>query len=403
MQFTYQEREYQTRLVNSTLKYFTEIEENINRSNHSVMLLSPCGSGKTVTAMRIIEEMYPHGYDKVVFIAHRHRLLKQATDYFQLMELERKCPGIKFDAVSIYEKNIAPLKNAGLVIFDEAHHSACDSGVRLVGQINPKKTLGLTATNWRSDRIKLVFEKIVEDYGINSLIELGYLSQYDHYHIEKWNPDSVTSTYLKNIDRFGKSIMFFHTSGESEHAVSILKAAGVKAASVYGHTPEHVRELIYAQFEAGEIQVLCNLMLLTEGVDFPDLDTVFVKPSIKGLTIQMGGRALRLAPGKKIANIVQMAGDGYSFARVAKSKNSYVMNGDKWRQTSFSKEFIAKLTGETFKYKLSLAKDAIAMDSMKFKINTDMQEQLAFLDEHRNALHKVPDLEELAAITEGAE
>lgn len=353
--------------------------------------------------MRIIEELYGHDYKKVVFIAHRHRLLKQANDYFTWMNLDKKCKDLDFRAVSIYEKDVAPLRNADLVVFDEAHHSACDSGVRLVGRINPRKTLGLTATNWRSDRIKLVFEKIVEDYGINSLIELGYLSQYNHYLINKWSPDEVVSVYLKDVDKFGKSIMFFHTSEESEYAVSLLKTAGIKAASVYGTMSEESRELIYTQFEMGEIKVICNLMLLTEGIDFPDLQSVFVKPSVKGLTIQMGGRVLRLATGKTIANIVQVAGDGYSFARVAKSLNSYVQKGDKWTQTSFSKEFIAQLTEETLKYRLSLAKNATAMESMKFNINQKEQEQFAFINEHRRLYNQVPDLEELAAITEGAE
>jgi len=403
MPFTYQEREYQTRLVDSTVKYFTEVDSYINRASHSVMLLSPCGSGKTVTAMRIIEELYERDYSKVVFIAHRHRLLKQANDYFNWMGLQEKYKNLEFSTVSIYEKDVQHLKNADLVIFDEAHHSACDSGVRLVGKIDPKKTLGLTATNWRSDRIKLVFEKVVEDYGINSLIELGFLSKYDHYLIDKWGPEEVTSVYLKNLTKFGKSIMFFHTTEESEYAVSLLRAAGVKAASVYGTMNEHVREITYSQFENGEIQVLCNLMLLTEGVDFPDLNTVFVKPSIKGLTIQMGGRALRLAEGKNIANIVQMSGDGYSFARIAKARDSYVLKGDKWSRTTYSKEFIARLTGETFKYKIALAKDAVAMESLQFIVNDQTQKQLAFLDEHRQAQNKITDLEELAAITEGVE
>lgn len=201
MSFTYQEREYQNRLVDSTVKYFTEVDPYINRTSHSVMLLSPCGSGKTVTAMRIIEELYERDYSKVVFIAHRHRLLKQANDYFQWMGLQEKCKNLEFSTVSIYEKDIQRIKNADLVIFDEAHHSACDSGVRLVGKINPKKTLGLTATNWRSDRIKLVFEKVVEDYGINSLIELGFLSKYDHYLIDKWGSRGSDFSVFEELDQ----------------------------------------------------------------------------------------------------------------------------------------------------------------------------------------------------------
>jgi superfamily II DNA or RNA helicase len=243
--------------------------------------------------------MCAHGARKIVFIAHRERLLAQAREYVDLMGLRQKYPDLSFNAISIYVKDIADLKNPDLVIFDEAHHSACDSGVRLVGRLNPKKILGLTATNWRSDRIKLVFEKLVEDYGINALIEMGFLAKFDHYFIENWNTGTIVDTYLKNKSRFGKSIMYFHGREECEHAVRLLNEAGVSAESIYGSTQEHDREEIYARFEANTTTVLCNLILLTEGVDFPDVQSVFVKPSIKGLTIQMAGRALRIAPGKK--------------------------------------------------------------------------------------------------------
>jgi superfamily II DNA or RNA helicase len=351
--------------------------------------------------MRIVEELYQHGFEKVVFIAHRHRLLNQALDYIDWMGLRDKLPNLNFKAVSIYEKNIYELKNADLVIFDEAHHSACDSGIRLVDKINPRRILGLTATNWRSDRIKLVFEKLVEDYGINSLIEMGYLAKYDHYMIEKWDPVSVVNTYLRDQDVFGKSIMYFHTTEESEYAVSLLKAAGVAAESIYGTSVDHVRENIYSRFESGETKVLCNLLLLTEGVDFPDLKTVFVKPSIKGLTIQMAGRALRLAENKTFANVVQMAGDGYSFSRVAGSRESYVRRDGRWVHTTFSREFLNKLGASTLKYKLALSKDLKAMESLHFTVNEQHRVNLAFLDEHRSNAKAVPDLEELAALSEG--
>ena len=192
-------------------------------------------------------------------------------------------------------------------------------------------------------------------------------------------PEEVTSVYLKNLDKFEVNYVL-HTN-RTEYVQVLLKAAGIKAVSVYG-TMNVSREIIYSQFENGEIQVLCNLMLLTEGVDFPDLNTVFVKPSIKGLTIQMGGRALRLAEGKSIANIVQMSGDGYSFARIAKARDSYVLKGDRWSRTTYSKEFIARLTGETFKYKAALKRYCC---NGKYAIQSQPRHSssLVFLDEHR--------------------
>ena len=369
LHFAYQEREYQKRLVDKSVNFFTKVDERYGRQIDRVLLLSPCGSGKTVTAFRIIKELYDQGYRKVAFIAHRTKLLEQATEYIIKMNVMDDCPDLKFRALSIFEKDFEDMMNPDLVIFDECHHSVCDSGIYLVEHLEATKILGLTATNWRTDRIKLLFEKIVIDYGINSLIEMGYLAKFDHYLIDEWTAQSVTSTYIKNTNLFGKSVMYFHTQEESEIAVGLLKEAGIKAASLYGHHTHKEREHLYEQFENGEITVVCNLLLLTEGADFPDLKSVFIKPSIKGLTIQMGGRGLRLHPDKSHANIVQVKGDGFSFLRVAKSRNSFTVRDGKWIQTEFSQEFLDNLGNSTLQYKLSLAKDIKNFAKMEIKDN----------------------------------
>lgn len=377
MNFKYEEREYQTRLVNGTVGYFTNIDPKYNRELSRVLLLSPCGSGKTVTSFRIIDELYQLGYRKVAFIAHRNKLLDQADEHLIKMNIMEKCPELKFRTLSIFEKDFQDMVDCDLVIFDEAHHSVCDSGIYLVEHLQPKKILGLTATNWRTDRIKLVFEKICTDYGINSLIEMGYLAKFDHYLIDDWSPETVVNTYLNDIEKFGKTIMYFHTEEESERAVALLKSAGVSVGSIYSHHRRKERENVYSNFEEGSIKVICNVLLLTEGADLPDLQTVFVKPSIKGLTIQMGGRALRLAPNKTFANIVQMKGKGHSFLRIAHARNSYVNRDGKWKQTKFSQDFMNNVGASTLKYKLSLAKDASNFSRMEVPV-TDKKSKLDF-------------------------
>lgn len=369
MSFKYEQREYQTRLVDSTVRYFTTIDPKYDRELSRVLLLSPCGSGKTVTAFRIINELYQLGYRKVAFIAHRNQLLDQANEHYLKMEIDKKCPELVFKTLGIFEKDFEDMVDCDLVIFDEAHHSVCDSGIYLVEHLKPKKILGLTATNWRTDRIKLVFERICTDYGINSLIEMGYLAKFDHYLIDDWSPETVVDVYLKNINKFGKSIMYFHTEEESEIAFSLLKSAGIAVGSVYSHHRRNVREELYKSFENGSIKVICNVLLLTEGADFPDLQTVFVKPSIKGLTIQMGGRGLRLAAGKNFANIVQMKGHGYSFLRIANPRNSFIHRDGKWKQTKFSQDFLNNIGSSTMKYKLNLAKDASNFEKMEVPVN----------------------------------
>lgn len=398
MTFKYEEREYQTRLVNSTVGHFTNIDPKYDRELSRVLLLSPCGSGKTVTSFRIIEELYQKGYRKVAFIAHRNKLLDQANEHLIKMDVLNKCPDLQFRTLGIFEKDFQDMVGCDLVIFDEAHHSVCDSGIYLVEHLKPKKILGLTATNWRTDRIKLVFEKICTDYGINSLIEMGYLAKFDHYLIDDWSAETVVKTYLKDIEKFGKTVMYFHTEEESERAFSLLKNAGVAVGSIYSHHNRRQREELYDSFEDGRIKVVCNVLLLTEGADFPDLQTVFVKPSIKGLTIQMGGRALRLAPGKTFANIVQMKGHGHSFLRVAKARDSFVYNDGRWKQTQFSQEFLNNIGTSTLKYKLSLAQDVSNFEKMEIPV-VDKKSKLDFDSiSNPNHLRSSEDLDDVSIL-----
>lgn len=377
MNFNYEERDYQTRLVDTTVGYFTNIDPKYGRELSRVLLLSPCGSGKTVTAFRIIQELYKKGYRKVAFIAHRNKLLDQANEHLIKMNIAETCQDLHFRTLGIFEKDFQDMVDCDLVIFDEAHHSVCDSGIYLVEHLKPRKILGLTATNWRTDRIKLVFEKICTDYGINSLIEMGYLAKFDHYLIDDWSAETVVGTYLKDVEKFGKTVMYFHTEEESERAFSLLKAAGVAVGSIYSHHRRNDREELYQAFEDGRIKVVCNVLLLTEGADFPDLQSVFVKPSIKGLTVQMGGRGLRLAPGKTFANIVQMKGHGHSFLRVAKARNSFINQDGKWKQTQFSQEFLNNIGTSTLKYKLSLAQDMTNFAKMEIPV-VDRKSKLDF-------------------------
>lgn len=396
MNFNYEERDYQTRLVDTTVGYFTNIDPKYGRELSRVLLLSPCGAGKTVTAFRIIQELYKKGYRKVAFIAHRNKLLDQANEHLIKMNIAETCQDLHFRTLGIFEKDFQDMVDCDLVIFDEAHHSVCDSGIYLVEHLKPRKILGLTATNWRTDRIKLVFEKICTDYGINSLIEMGYLAKFDHYLIDDWSAETVVGTYLKDVEKFGKTVMYFHTEEESERAFSLLKAAGVAVGSIYSHHRRNDREELYQAFEDGRIKVVCNVLLLTEGADFPDLQSVFVKPSIKGLTIQMGGRGLRLAPGKTFANIVQMKGHGHSFLRVAKARNSFINHDGKWKQTQFSQEFLNNIGTSTLKYKLSLAQDVSNFAKMEVPV-VDKKSKLDFDSiSNPNQLRSSEDLDDVS-------
>jgi type I site-specific restriction endonuclease len=100
----------------------------------------------------------------------------------------------------------------------------------------------------------------------------------------------------------GKKAVAFGVS--VEHAQSIAREFqinGIPCGVMWGDMGSEERKKELARFASGEIKVLSNCMLLTEGFDAPDIDAILMsRPTkSKGLYTQCVGRGLRLAPGKK--------------------------------------------------------------------------------------------------------
>ena len=69
----------------------------------------------------------------------------------------------------------------------------------LYNLIQPRLTLGLSGTHYRTDRIKLCFDKVIRDAGIGRLIQDGYLSRYHHYTIPEYTPESVAASLVRSV------------------------------------------------------------------------------------------------------------------------------------------------------------------------------------------------------------
>ena len=91
------------------------------------------------------------------------------------------------------------------------------------------------------------------------------------------------------------------------------------------------RERQLADFAAGRIRVLINMLILTEGFDCPSLKTVFCRPSGRGCTIQMGGRVFRKHPDLPRKQIVQCKATRHPFIRTAMADEQYVWADGQWR------------------------------------------------------------------------
>lgn len=216
----------------------------------------------------------------------------------------------------MFEKN--PPRDIDLLIVDEAQHDAASSMARLHNIIQPKMILGLTATPFRTDRVKLCFDRVVKDAGIHQLIQDNYLSRFDHYTIPSWNVDSLAQTFLQSPQKWGRSIFFLQRLKECFELHQKLQSGGIPCDVVTGSSD---RDQQLKDFRAGRLQVLINCMVLTEGFNDPSLQTVWVRPSGRGPTIQMAGRVLRKYESLSVKNIVQPQQTRHPFVRTAKSNS----------------------------------------------------------------------------------
>jgi superfamily II DNA or RNA helicase len=323
-----QPRPYQERIVARAVELFT------TQGVRSVLIDSPTGSGKTIMALLTGRALQEQLGVRVGWVAMRRFLLAQARE-----ENDSKKIGLDVAFISMFDKE--PPANLDLLIVDEAQHDAAQSMAHLHQRIQPRFILGLSATPFRADRVKLCFDTVLKDAGIQALIQDGYLSPYHHYTLPRYDPETVVNFYVRERERWGKSLFYFHTLEQCGMADSLLRASGVRSEVVSGDSD---REAQLAGFRAGAIEVLVNCLMLGEGFDSPELRTVFCRPSCKGVTIQMAGRVLRQHPDLPYKQIVQCGRTRWPFPRTATPALQYAWTAGEWR-TLQANPLISQIAG----------------------------------------------------------
>jgi superfamily II DNA or RNA helicase len=314
-----EDRDYQNRIIAKTM-------EAIEEGHRNIMIELATGAGKTIIAFKIAAECYNRYGWKFGWTCMRRALLHQAA------MVNRDMFGYGFGHFfSTFSTHLDELPAFDLLIEDEAQHSASDTSTTLYNRLQPRVHLALTATPYRTDRVKLCFSKVIKDAGIRQLVDSGHLSPYHSYIVpDIWKPENVANLYLREPERWGKSLIFFLTLKQCYECEAYLKAAGIRCAVVEGGSPK-VQESLIEQFYENKLDVLINVFVLTEGFDAPDLRTVFVRPGSKGPTVQMAGRAFRKHPDKKFAQVVQNQDTNVPFSRIASPEIKF--DWDEARQT----------------------------------------------------------------------
>lgn len=315
-------RPYQATAVESAIQALT--------TNGSAVLQMPTGAGKTVVATEIVGQVNK----PVWFICHRQEIERQVADAFTLAGIDFGIvsPRYKPDCtkavqiISVHSKWLEDLPLPYFVIWDECHHVPAPSWASLHKRLSSAKHLGLTATPERLDGKGLSdwFEELIVGPSIAELVEQGYLSPFRYFapsdpdlasaklqagDYRKKDADAAMNTpvligdavaeYRRVAD--GKRAIAFCTSVDASMAlVGRFNAEGIPARHIDGTTGIDERKETIAAFEAGEVRVLSNVEVFTEGFDVPSIEAVILLRPTKSptLLLQMIGRALRYVEGK---------------------------------------------------------------------------------------------------------
>ncbi|MFO7902988.1 MAG: DEAD/DEAH box helicase family protein, partial [Pirellulaceae bacterium] len=128
----------------------------------SVMIESFTGSGKIYMGLMIARALQQQTGAKIGWVAMRRNLLDQ-------VQAENARHGFDVDLWTISMFDRKPPTDMDLLVADEGHHAAANSCVHLHNVIRPRWILGLTATPFLTDRVKLCFDAVVRDVPIEAM------------------------------------------------------------------------------------------------------------------------------------------------------------------------------------------------------------------------------------------
>lgn len=327
--------------MQSLRPYQTEALQRARRSlmtHRRSILVAPTGAGKTTIAAEIVRLSQAIGRRSLI-LAHRKELTDQLAARFEQFGVQAgriqagKRSAVRQTTVASQPtlvRRMANLPHADLIIVDEAHHAVSNGYKKLLDyyERNGAYILGLTATPARLDGKPLgdIFSDIVDVIPMQSLIDQGYLVQPRYYVakdalIKTTGVRTVAGDYnsgqlfkandnvklyagvVRNYHRFAagrRTIVFCINIDHAVQTAQAFMAEGYNAAVLHSNLSTNDREAILKSFSKGDIQILCNVNILTEGYDLPAIECVILNRKTKSIPLymQMVGRGLRPSPGK---------------------------------------------------------------------------------------------------------
>lgn len=331
-----------------------EIFSKWNRVDN-ILYQMPTGTGKTRLFTSIIRDINIWGLRhninyRILIIAHRSELIEQSSrslDKYRIKHgvlagtMKDKRDLTQAIQVASIQTITHPANQCliddlkfDFIIIDEAHHAVANSYRKLWDYCPDAKKLGVTATPWRMNNsgFAQIFDAYIPSMSIKDFIQKGWLATYQYYSIpvsselvksiesirefdiegdyknsalvEVCDTSKIRAqlydSYEKNV--LGKKGIIYSISREhSEHICLQYRSRGVAIENIDSKTPAKVREKVIQAFRDGEIDIIVNVDIFSEGFDCPNIEFIQLARPTKSLVkyIQQVGRGLRKNGDKK--------------------------------------------------------------------------------------------------------
>lgn len=283
-----------------------------------------CGGGKSCIVAEIARRTTYNG-KRVLFLVHRRELVDQITATFAFW-------GVLMDLCSVQmvqtvTRRLKRIPKPALIITDENHHSLAASYQRIYEHFPDVPRVGVTATPVRlnGDGLGDVNDTLIIGKSTKWLIQNSFLAPYDYYapsvadltglhtrmgeyvkaDIEKAMIHNTVFgdviRYYKELANGKQAVCYCASVKHSKATAAAFREAGIFAAHIDGDTPASERARIVAAFRAGDVRILCNVDLISEGFDVPDCECAILLRPTHSLTlyIQQSMRCMRYRKGKR--------------------------------------------------------------------------------------------------------
>ena len=334
--------------------YQEDMKERIEKAfrlHRSVMAQMPTGTGKTYLLTAVIDSFVSNNpKEKVWIVAHRRELVSQIDETvrkfhsYSASNTSSLLSSVKAMSIQWLMRHYDEIEEVpGMIVIDEAHHALAKTYKEMWERFPKAKFLGLTATPCRLNGKGFtdLFDVLVQSWDVPEFISKGRLATYDFVSIKS---DGVTQRLIDSLQKRGadgdyqnkemdmllnkkpsierlyrsleeygkdrKGIVYAINISHAQKITKLYQEHGVKAIAIDSKTPAAERQQDIEAFKKGDIQVLVNVDIFSEGFDCPDVEFVqLARPTLSlAKYLQMVGRGLRVAKGKKNCVIIDNVG-----------------------------------------------------------------------------------------------